>query len=217
MSTHPPRQPGLYTVGHSTHEWPVFLDLLSYAGITAIADVRSSPYSRFNPQYNRDLLTHALKREGIAYVFLGDSLGARRSEVECYVGNQARYELIAKSPLFREGLDRVRKGVKEHRIALMCAEKDPITCHRMVLVTHALKREGIESQHIREDGTIESNDQAEDRLLDATGLPNSDLFQSRDDLVEQAYQRQGMKIAWSEPEENATASSSNKPNKEARS
>ncbi|TVS09928.1 MAG: DUF488 domain-containing protein [Planctomycetaceae bacterium] len=191
----------LFTIGHSTHEWSAFAALLQQHGVTAVADVRSSPFSRFTPQFNRDMLTQSLKNERIAYVFLGRELGARRSEPECYVDRQARYELIQQSPLFNEGLERLRGGLRDHRIALLCAEKDPITCHRMVLVCRALRGDPIVIQHILEDGTLESNAEAEKRMHKATGVPETALTAPPEDLIEEAYKRQGRKIAWVESEE----------------
>lgn len=202
MNTTPTHQ--IYTVGHSNHEIEEFVQLLDRNGVSAIADVRSSPYSRFTPQFNRETLKTVLARHRIAYVFLGEELGARRSEPECYDGPTARYDLIAKTPAFRRGLERLKEGTEKYRVAMMCAEKDPITCHRMVLVAHALKQQGISVIHIREDGETETNEAAEERMLSAVGLPASDLFQSRDDLVEQAYTKQGRKIAWSESDGDAT-------------
>src|SRR5262249_21304031 len=106
----------LYTIGHSTHPLQHFLDLLKANGIQALADVRSSPFSRFNPQYNRDVLKRALKNEGIYYVELGKELGARRVESECYVGNKVSYPLVAQTPLFQHGLERLRNGAAEMRV-----------------------------------------------------------------------------------------------------
>lgn len=201
--THTTQSNQVFTVGHSNHEIDAFVQLLQRNGVTAIADVRSSPYSRFSPQFNRDTLKSILERHRIAYVFMGEELGARRAEPECYDGPTARYDLIAKSPAFHRGLQRLKEGMSKYQVAMMCAEKDPITCHRMVLVAHALKQNGVTVLHIRENGEVESNDEAEERMLNAVGLPASDLFQSRDQLVEQAYERQGRKIAWSESEGNA--------------
>lgn len=201
MTDHPDGQHVLFTIGHSTHEWAAFAALLREHGVTAIADVRSSPYSRFNPQFNRETLSQSLKREGFAYVFLGRELGARRSEPECYVDRQARYDRIAQSPLFKEGLERIRSGMRDHRIALLCAEKDPITCHRMVLVYKALREDPILLQHIMDDGTLESNSAAEERMLAATRVPDADLFRPREELIEEAYERQARRIAWVEPDD----------------
>jgi uncharacterized protein (DUF488 family) len=176
----------------------VFLDLLRQHGITALADVRSSPYSRRHPQFNRDALAAEVERAGIRYVYLGAELGARRSEPECYEDGKARYALIARSPLFTQGLERVRQGVEAHRLALMCAEKDPLTCHRAILVCRHLRDSVSPIQHIREDGRIESHEELEVRLLGAAGLPEGDLFQSREELLEQAYDWQGDRIAYEE-------------------
>ncbi len=190
----------LFTVGHSTHEAEAFVELLRVHSITAIADVRSSPFSRFNPQFNRETLQATLQRAGIDYVFLGEQLGARRSERDCYQDGKARYERIAKTPSFAEGLDRLRSGIQRHRIALLCAEKDPIICHRMILVCKALRDDPFEIRHIREDGTAESMEAAEERLLAAVGLPSKDLFRSREELIDEAYERQSDRIAYSELE-----------------
>jgi uncharacterized protein (DUF488 family) len=196
-------RPSLFTIGHSNHEMEAFVALLNQHGVTAIADVRSQPYSRFTPQFNREVLAEALKRVGIRYVYFGRELGARRSERESYRAGQARYELIKELPAFREGLDRIRRGVGTQRIALMCAEKDPITCHRTVLVCRQLRAD-LDIGHILDDGTIETNEQAESRLLDLAGLPPGNLFQPRAELVEQAYDAQADKIAYREADD-ATA------------
>lgn len=188
----------LYTIGHSTHPTPTFLRLLATNGITAIADVRSRPYSRVNPQFNRETLKSDLKAAGIAYVFLGRELGARTEDRSCYVDGKVKYDRLARTPLFESGLQRVIDGARTHRIALMCAEKDPITCHRMILVCHELRRQPLDIYHIRADGSVESNCDAEQRLVRLTKLPQSDLFTSGDDAVEAAYREQGQRIAWVE-------------------
>jgi uncharacterized protein (DUF488 family) len=186
----------LFTIGHSTHPLELFLSLLRSHQITAIADVRSSPYSRFNPQFNRESLAKSLEAVGVRYVFVGLELGARRSEPECYVGGKARYELIAQSPLFLQGLDRVRRGIESFRVALLCAEKDPLTCHRAILVARHLRKDAGPIMHIVGDGTVETHDEVERRLLELCGLPTDNLFQTRDELVEQAYDIQGDRIAY---------------------
>jgi len=190
--------PRLFTIGHSDHELPEFLSLLSRHGINALADVRSMPYSRFNRQFNRESLAEALKRVSIDYIFLGRELGARRSERESYEGDRARYELIRRLPAFNDGLDRIRKGVVLRRVALLCAEKDPLTCHRMILVCRQLRTDPIEIAHILEDGSLETTEQAETRLLRVVGLPANDLFRDRRDLIEQAYDTQSERLAFTE-------------------
>jgi len=194
----------LFTVGHSNHECEKFLDLLSRHGITAVADVRSQPYSQYTPQFNRETLESALGRRRIKYVFMGKELGARREERECYVAGKARYDLIKGLPAFLQGLERLRRGMKTQRIALMCSEKDPLTCHRTILICRQLRggeADGakIEIQHILEDGALESQAAAETRLLALMGLPEEDLFHDRAELVERAYDQQGEAIAYVDP------------------
>jgi uncharacterized protein (DUF488 family) len=185
----------LFTVGHSNLESDAFIAMLKEFGVTAIADVRSSPYSRFCPQFNTDVLKRALKGHGIAYVLLGDELGARRNEEDCYVDDVARYDLIANTDAFAKGIQRLRAGLASHRVALLCAEKDPLTCHRMVLVCRHL-RDSVPIVHIIGPGECETQEQAESRLLKAVGLPDRDLFRTRAELLDEAYTKQGDQIAY---------------------
>jgi uncharacterized protein (DUF488 family) len=189
------RQP-IFTIGHSTHSVGRFVELLRMHQVTEVADVRSVPYSRFTPHFNRGAIESSLRREGVDYVYAGRELGARRDEPECFEGGQAKYERIALLPRFREGIERLSHAAATRRVALMCAEKDPITCHRTVLVARALLRAGLEVRHILEDGRIESAAEAEERILDAAGMPRVDLFQSRQELVDAAYRALGERMAW---------------------
>jgi uncharacterized protein (DUF488 family) len=191
----------LFTVGHSTHSTEEFLQLLLINEISAVADVRSRPFSKINPQFNREALKANLKAADIAYAFLGRELGARADDRNCYVGGKVQYERLAQTPLFQSGLTRVIDGTRTHRIALMCAEKDPITCHRMILVCHELRRTPLDIFHIRADGTLESNPDAEFRLVKTMRVPESDLFTNGEEAVEEAYRRQAQRIAWVEAPE----------------
>lgn len=186
----------LYTIGHSTHLIEPFIELLKLHSITAICDVRSTPYSRMNPQFNRETLRDTLKQSGISYVFLGDELGARSKDPACYRDGKVNYALVAKTPTFREGLERVMKGAENYKVALMCAEKDPLQCHRTILVARNLIREGVAVRHILADGGLETQEQAEERLLDQGKVTNADLFLSHDELLDQAYERQARAIAY---------------------
>ena len=118
------------TIGHSTHAPGAFLALLRQYDVTAVADVRSAPYSRFNPQFNREPFAEALGTEGVRYVYLGNELGGRSEDPVCYEDGRIRYDRVAATESFRSGLARVVDGAARHRIALMCAEKEPLDCHR---------------------------------------------------------------------------------------
>ncbi|WP_020469967.1 DUF488 domain-containing protein [Zavarzinella formosa] len=192
----------LFTIGHSTYSSEKFLSLIQSQNITAIADVRSRPYSRFSPHFNQNNLAKSLRTAQIHYVFLGLELGARRTEPECYVNGKARYDLIAKLPMFKQGLDRIRRGIKSFRVALLCAEKDPLACHRTILVTRHLRNDAGPVIHILGEDELEFQEDAETRLLQLCGMQAEDLFRSRDELIENAYDIQGERIAFSlQPED----------------
>lgn len=155
----------IFTIGHSNHSIDQFLNLLTRHGVTAIADVRSMPFSRYTPHFNQANLKISLRSTAIAYVFLGDQLGARPQNPACYVDGKARYDLIAAQPTFQSGLERIVQGATRYRIALLCAEQDPLTCHRAILVCRYLQRETVQIQHIGKQGNLETHTQLEERLL----------------------------------------------------
>lgn len=193
----PGERPVLYTVGHSTHSLDDFLGLLARHGITALADVRSRPYSPRQPHFNREELSPELEAAGIKYVFLGKELGARRDELESYSGDQAAYDRIAALPAFAAGLERLRKGAGDYTVALMCAEKEPLDCHRTVLVCRGLRDE-FDIRHILADGSLEAHAETERRLVRETGVTRT-LFEPHrtdDDLVQEAYDERARKIAY---------------------
>ncbi len=190
------QQHRVLTIGHSTHTLEAFVALLKLHDVTALADVRSAPFSRFNPQFNKDALEIGLKAHGIKYVFLGRELGGRSDDRSCYENGRVKYGRLARTKLFRSGLERVMHGAQEHSIALMCAEKEPLDCHRTLLVARALDELGVPVDHILADGRLESQGDAMVRLLDVVGLPREDLLQSRQELITQALALQEERVAF---------------------
>ena len=196
----------IFTIGHSIHPFEIFVDLLTTYEIQAVADVRSSPYSRYNPQFNRETLQSGLLKTEIQYVFLGDELGARRAERECYIEGQAVYEKIAELDAFRIGLDRVRAGAAQMNVALMCSERDPLDCHRAVLVGRQLSNRGHEVRHILSEDHWESQKSLEQRMITMVGKKMErqiSLFSNETEVksiseIEEAYQTRGMQIAYRE-------------------
>ena len=191
----------IYTVGHSNHTPDIFLGLLRLHHINAIADVRSAPYSRFAPQFNKDALARLLASEGVAYVFLGNYLGARPNDPLCYRNGTMDFTRLSQTDYFQEGLERVRRGAARFNLALMCTEKDPIQCHRTILVCRHLRADNTIIKHVLEDGELEDNRDSERRLMKVLLMPTTDLFKSPEELVEEAYDRQGERIAHHEDEE----------------
>jgi len=187
----------VYTIGHSNGTAERLLGLLNRHGITAVADVRSQPYSRFNPQFNREDLASVLKASGLEYIFLGHELGARSSNSACHRDGRAQYSLIAKTPAFERGIERLREGMENLRVAILCAEKEPLTCHRSILIGRYLHERSFDVQHILEDGSLEGHDASLLRLLALHGMQENNLFHTKDELVAIAYQRQAEQIEYS--------------------
>jgi uncharacterized protein (DUF488 family) len=191
----------IYTVGHSNQSIDAFIALLKSHNVDVVADVRSRPYSARFPHFSKDRLEASLKAAGIRYVFLGRELGARRDEAECYVNGLASYERISKLPAFADGINRLLIGAQRYRLTLMCAEHDPLTCHRTILVCHELKKHGILIKHICRTGALEDHEQTELRLLEEEfgGSDQIDMFagtRNATEILELAYARRADSIAY---------------------
>lgn len=186
----------VYTIGHSNHSMDDFVSLLRRHGIEKVADVRSSPFSRYHSQFNRADLDRSLTAHGIDYEFLGRELGARSEDPSCYIEGRVQYDRIAQTALFREGLERLIGASQSASVAIMCAEKEPLECHRTLLVARALVARGCQVGHILADGRLELHHDSLLRLLSMLGLPRQDLFHTEDDLIGEALVRQETKIAY---------------------
>jgi hypothetical protein len=194
----------ILTIGHSTHTYERFVELLRNAGVTAVADVRTSPHSRHFPHFNRGTIEAKLHADGIAYSFLGEELGGRPKSRKYYSDGVADYERMAAAAEFKSGLKRVIDGAQKYRIALMCAEQDPLDCHRCLLIARALAERGMKAGHILPDGQIVSHSEIEDRLLSMSGRGKDDLFASREEQLASAYRERARKVAYAEAAPDAT-------------
>ena len=154
----------IYSIGHSNHSTEVFLKLLRVHAIDAVADVRSQPYSRYSPHFSREAFAAALGREGIRYVFLGEQLGGRPRDGAFYdAEGHVLYGLLAASEAFLDGIERLEAEASLRRVAIVCAEEDPLHCHRRLLVARALDDRGAEIRHIRRDGRVEGEGDLRER------------------------------------------------------
>lgn len=185
----------VYTIGHSNRELTDFLALLAQHDITAVADVRSQPYSRVSPHFSIKPLANSLEQNRIAYVFLGRQLGARTIDATCYVGGRIQYDMLARTEGFQDGLGRIERGVKKHRIALMCAEREPLACHRSILIARHLLYRGVQVKHIIDKNVIEDHEKSLLRLLSTLHMDDIRMF-PQDEVIELAYERQGARIAF---------------------
>jgi uncharacterized protein (DUF488 family) len=164
--------------------------------VEAVADVRSNPVSRFCPWFSAKALAPLLAEANISYLFFGDELGGRPRDPSLYCDGVADYEAMARRPSFQAGLDRLLAKARERRLCLMCSERDPLDCHRCLLVARALAARGVTIGHILHDGGIESHAAIERRLLDLAG-EDSDLFATgHDERLAAAYRRRGRAVAY---------------------
>jgi uncharacterized protein (DUF488 family) len=187
----------ILTIGHSRHPLERFLSLLAGAQVTAVADVRSSPASRFSPQFNKNALAASLAGRGIDYVFIGKELGGRPARPEMYTDGRADYGKMAASPEFRAGLAQLIEMAQRQRVAAMCSEADPLDCHRCLLVGRALAEAGHDVAHILASGEIASQVEIEERLLRLEHLGDDDLLgRSRAERLAEAYRARNRKAAY---------------------
>lgn len=205
----------IYTIGHSSYTHEQYLKLLIRYSINCIVDVRSIPYSKYVPQFNREEIKEFLKLNSIYYIFMGKELGARREDKGLYTNGYLDFEKTSKSMSFIKGIERVKDGVeKGYKIALMCKEKDPIDCHRNILVARQFFKQGFKVTNILENGSIETQEHIEERLLDLyfperNQVTISDVQNKgnidKNSFIKQAYILRNKEIGYSPNNEKETA------------
>lgn len=158
----------IYTIGHSNLELEKFLQLLQDNKIQLLVDVRSSPYSKYVPSYNRENLKDSLKEYNIKYVFLGDKIGGKPKESIYYQDGVVNYELIAQGFPYKEGLLQLIKLTSMYSVSIMCSEEDPYKCHRHNLISQTLLKEGFKINHIRGNGKLEKLTKAKKKDVQTT-------------------------------------------------
>jgi len=189
----------IFSIGHSNHSINKFLSLLESAEINMVVDVRSAPFSKMFPQFNQESLKKSLNDNSIGYLFLGDQIGGRSNDPDDYIDGQVLYKALAQKEAFKTGIERLKEDSAKYRIALMCSEKEPLDCHRTLLVSEALATSDIPVGHIHADGTVESHENALVRLLTLHNLSSPDLFSDDKDRVQEALTLQEKKIAYQIP------------------
>ena len=191
----------LFTVGHSILDFGHFAKLLEDCGVELVADVRSLPQSARLPHFSRPAFEKLLGAEHISYLFLGEELGGRLDDVDAYRPNGiVDYEVRRKSYAFQRGVERLLKELEGRSVAMMCAEEDPLECHRFLMVCPELVKLGVHPLHIRKGGQIETQEAAENRLLAANrfaAVAADTLFpQARTEALEDAYRLQAERFAF---------------------
>ena len=183
----------IYTIGHSNHETGKFVKLLHKYNINAVVDVRSIPYSRYNSQFNKDNIRNSLEDEAIHYLYLGEQLGAQYNDPNLFDNNGIiNFKKVRQRDDFKKGLSRILNGLdKGYLIAVMCSEKDPLKCHRFVLISYALKKKKISVKHILADRSVIDQKKLESKLvkLYKKELKQQSLFNDyNNNQLDKAYQ-----------------------------
>jgi uncharacterized protein (DUF488 family) len=186
----------LFSIGHSNIAAERFLALLRDAGVDTIADVRSTPYSRRFPWFSGKALAATLMQHDMTYLAYGDALGGRPRDATLYRDGVADYEAMARQPDFQMGLDRLLADAARSRVCLMCAEREPLDCHRCLLVARSLAERGFTIGHILHDGTVEPHAATEQRLLALTGASNDLFVTGQDERLAAAYRRRARAAAY---------------------
>ena len=186
----------LFSIGHSNIAAERFIALLRDAGVTAIADVRSTPFSRRFPWFSGKNLAATLAQHGMTYLAYGEALGGRPRNAALYRDGVADYEAMALQPEFQAGLERLGADATRLRVCLMCAEREPLDCHRCLLVARALAARGLAIGHILHDGTIEPHQATEQRLLALTKAGDDLFAPGQDERLAAAYRRRARAVAY---------------------
>ncbi|MBK5252852.1 MAG: DUF488 domain-containing protein [Peptostreptococcaceae bacterium] len=197
----------VYTIGHSTISNEEFIKLLKHYKINCIVDVRSVPYSQYANQFNRELIKNELKKNRIMYIYMGEEFGARRKDKNLYTNSVLDFEKTAKDKSFIKGVERVKEGLeKGFNIAIMCSEKEPINCHRCILVGHQLSQIGWKVNNILSDSLTIEQSKIDILLLDKY-YPNRNQLSifgnpSDKELIAKAYKKQNHEIGYRKENEN---------------
>jgi uncharacterized protein (DUF488 family) len=189
-----------HSIGHSNIPAERFMAMLRAQNVGAIADVRSTPFSRFCPWFSAKTLEPFLQRNGVGYLPYGATLGGRPQSAALYCDGIADYEAMAQQPEFQAGLDRLIADAARFRgrgsICLMCAEREPLDCHRCLLVARALAVRGLSIGHVLHDGAVEPHAATERRLLELEG-GDGDLFApGQGERIAAAYRRRARAVAF---------------------
>jgi uncharacterized protein (DUF488 family) len=186
----------LFSIGHSNIAAERFLASLRDVGVDTIADVRSTPFSRRFPWFSGKTLAATLTQHGMAYLACGEALGGRPRDATLYCDGVADYEAMARQPDFQTGLDRLLADAARSRVCLMCAEREPLDCHRCLLVARSLAERGLTIGHILHDGTVEPHATTEQRLLSLTGASDDLFVTGQEERLAAAYRRRARAVAY---------------------
>ena len=157
----------IYTIGHSNYTMERLIDMLEYYNINCVVDIRGTPYSKYNIQFDKETIRYTLTNAGFVYIYMGKELAAKRIRKNSYNNEgYSNFEEVIKGEEFKRGVERLKNGCeKGYKIILLGAMQDPIRCHRSILVGRELVKNDFDVKHILDDYSIVTQDDIEEMLL----------------------------------------------------
>lgn len=186
----------IYTTGYAGHSAPSLVQLLQTTGITVLADVRSNPFSGRQPEMDKPALMQALRCAGMRYVFMGEQLGGRPRNPKLYRAGRIDPQALLAHEGYRAGVARLIAGAASHSICLLCAERDPISCHRGLYIAESLQEAGMQVLHLIPGKPAEDHQATRTRMAELAHMEHADLFASEKDRLSMAIDQMREKIAF---------------------
>ncbi|MEF2819529.1 MAG: DUF488 domain-containing protein [Clostridium sp.] len=157
----------IYTIGHSNYTMERLIDMLEYYNINCVVDIRGTPYSKYNIQFDKEAIRYTLTNAGFVYIYMGKELAAKRIRKNSYNNEgYSNFEEVIKEEEFKRGVERLKNGCeKGYKIILLGAMQDSIRCHRSILVGRELVKNDFDVKHILDDYSIVTQDDIEEMLL----------------------------------------------------
>lgn len=187
----------IFTIGHSNYPYEKFIRMIKKYDINCVVDIRETPYSKYNIQYNREAFKESLKKDNIAYIYMGNEFGAKRQTKESYnEEGYADFTKVIKEDIFLKGVERLKKGIEMgYKIVLLAAMQDPIRCHRSIMLGRYLNQNGFNIKYILHEGNLGNQNDIEESLLNKYFIDRNQLSidtllgtsKTRDDMIEEGY------------------------------
>jgi len=170
----------IFTIGYGARSFSDVLGQIQPAGVEFVVDVRSAPFSRYQPEFSRPALDRLLRENGIKYVFMGDQLGGRPPDVDCYTNGKVDYAKCEAKDFFQAGIRRLLDACSQgFHVCILCSESNPEQCHRSKLIARSLEARDVEVMHLLPDGSVRSTGEVIHKLTGGQETLFGDHFVSR--------------------------------------
>lgn len=182
----------IFAMGHSNYPYDKLIDMIKKYNVNCVVDIRETPYSKYNIQYNREVFNESLKKSGFIYIYMGNEFGAKRTNKDVYTEEgYADFEKVIKEDIFLKGIERLKNGCQMgYKIVLLGAMQEPIRCHRSILLGKTLNKEGFDVKYIMHERYLATQEDIEESLLDKYFSDRKQL--SIDNLLGNALTREEM-------------------------